>query len=199
MYEARKEVWYFTEDLTSIICHGINKLNEFISMLDNNIISVQKRDFHGWTLLHLAAHYGSSEEFLQVLLDRGANVNAQEEHGFTPLHFAAMKGYSLKVQVLLENGANMYIKSNKDFYEFIPANSTPLETAKYAKQGDYAVIILFLSSPDIVRQLQSDRIKITGPDEWKRLYTRRLNNYVNVIHPRACTLEFLISLRRELL
>ena len=75
---------------------------------------VMAKDKYGWTPLHSAARYGSSE-VIPPLLAAGADVMARLEDGggWTPLHLAASHGSPAKIQALLDAGADAKAK-NKD-------------------------------------------------------------------------------------
>jgi len=76
-----------------------------------------------------------SFEIAQYLITNGANVNTKDNNYLTPLHYACWTDLfglwkiRLKtVQLLLENGADIYVKSYKDH--------TPLDIAKCDKRND---------------------------------------------------------------
>ncbi len=64
---------------------------------------------NGDTLLHLATN---DEELLRTLIKKGLNVNEQNLEGNTALHIAAGQNLATP-QILIELGADQYIKNNK--------------------------------------------------------------------------------------
>jgi hypothetical protein len=97
---------------------------------------------------------------VKELLERGANPNAKDKNGWTPLHHAASVG-SLDIAMLLINkGADVNAKSEKDvnilsdiFNDIATINtgSTPLHVAAY--KGNLPVVELLLESgadPNVV-------------------------------------------------
>ena len=60
---------------------------ELANLTDRN--EVNRRDRHGFALIHVAARYNLSR-ILNTLLDHGSDVNiGTSEYGWTPLHLAA--------------------------------------------------------------------------------------------------------------
>jgi ankyrin repeat protein len=64
----------------------------------------------GWTALHYAAT-GGFPEIVQLLIDNFAYIDAESPNGSTPLMMAAMYGNAATVKVLLDGGADPYIKN----------------------------------------------------------------------------------------
>lgn len=71
----------------------------------------------GWTPLHYAASTGQLET-AQMLLDQGALVNAPAPDDTTPLMMAAYGGSEPMVRLLLEAGADLYVR-NKQNYDVV--------------------------------------------------------------------------------
>merc|ERR1719367_1202350 len=70
-------------------------------------------DEGGNTMLHLAAHFGSST-FAIGLLNNGANANAQNNDEKTPLHYAAQNGHEAVVEMLLnQEGIDINARDDK--------------------------------------------------------------------------------------
>jgi ankyrin repeat protein len=65
----------------------------------------------GWTALHYAAT-GGFPEIAQLLIDSFAYIDAESPNGTTPLMMAAMYGNAATVKVLLDGGADPYIKNS---------------------------------------------------------------------------------------
>lgn len=66
----------------------------------------------GWTLLHFAA-YKKSLLLIRRLVELGADVNAQDEEARTPLQLACEAGADTSSLLLVELGANPFIKNYK--------------------------------------------------------------------------------------
>lgn len=47
----------------------------------------------------------------KIALNNGADINAIDEYGYTPLHSAAKNGYLEIVKVLVEQGADVNIRT----------------------------------------------------------------------------------------
>ncbi|XP_072130625.1 NF-kappa-B inhibitor alpha-like [Mobula birostris] len=68
---------------------------------------LEKRNYNGYTCLHIAVMRGHYEA-VQKLLDSGANINTQEPNsGRTPLHLAVEFQRRDAVQLLIERGADV--------------------------------------------------------------------------------------------
>jgi len=65
----------------------------------------------GSTLLHIAV-FSNVENFVTFLVKEGADVNKKNKDGNTSLHLALSNDNIAKI--LLENGANPYIKNNEN-------------------------------------------------------------------------------------
>lgn len=78
------------------------------ALLDANPDQVNAADEHGWTPLHLAAHYGF-RDVAALLLAAGADANARSSNAMAnaPLHAAAAGQQADLAVLLLENGAEI--------------------------------------------------------------------------------------------
>jgi len=69
----------------------------------------------GYTPLHLAAKYGSTEIARRLLLQRDVNVDAVAKNGLTPLHVATHYGNFNVVRVLLQHHASPCSPAQVDY------------------------------------------------------------------------------------
>jgi ankyrin repeat protein len=83
--------------------------------------NINIRDYHGFTLLTLAAKQGHVA-VANLLLDKGADPDMATEDGFTPLHWATDNGHLELVNLLVEKGANVNATAEPDGF-------TPLHLA----------------------------------------------------------------------
>ena len=130
------------KNLTQIEMENLKKVNEKLmddfnksnSFLKNLIDS---HDEKGFTELHKATGRNDTEE-VKILLKWGADPDIKDidENG-TALDWAAFHGFPEIVAILLKNGAN---KNLTNWH-----NRTPLEEAKYHKNGDYEKVIALLT------------------------------------------------------
>ncbi|VDM30925.1 unnamed protein product [Hydatigera taeniaeformis] len=79
----------------------VNAANLLLMSPDAN---VNHQSQPGFTALHIAAHYGSTNVGA-LLIQRGADVNFQAKNNITPLHVAAKWGRVAMVKLLLDNNA----------------------------------------------------------------------------------------------
>ncbi|KAL4926755.1 ankyrin repeat domain-containing protein [Aspergillus undulatus] len=67
---------------------------------------LSKKNFQGYTALHLSAIWGY-EKIAQILLDNGANANVQTSDGDVPLRPAVLLGRESVIPLLLQKGADI--------------------------------------------------------------------------------------------
>jgi len=78
---------------------------------------------------------GKSAEIALLLIKHGANVNAKSKNGSTPLHLAAYYGFKNLAEVLIQNGADVKIKTDD-------LGMTPLHAA--SQRGHFEIAKLLL-------------------------------------------------------
>ncbi|XP_051900112.1 NF-kappa-B inhibitor alpha-like isoform X2 [Pristis pectinata] len=82
-------------------------LDPFLTGARGQRQNLEKRNYNGYTCLHIAV-MGGYYEAVQKLLDSGADINAQEPNsGRTPLHLAVEFQRREVVQLLIERGADV--------------------------------------------------------------------------------------------
>jgi len=86
----------------------------------------------GWTALHYAATRGHLD-VLRLLLDKSAYIDAASPNGTTPLMMAAFYGTPSAVKLLLEAGADPFLKNRQDL--------TAIDFAQRANRAEAAEII----------------------------------------------------------
>lgn len=121
----------------------------------------RKRDANGRLKLQRMCYKGKYEEAME-LLKAGANVNDRDYAGNTALHDAALRGHTKIVQLLIDNGAIIDIRSGPEDLD------TPLINA--AANNHIAVVSLLLkrgANPRIYNaqgQTPLDMIQADEPD-----------------------------------
>jgi ankyrin repeat protein len=98
----------------------------------------------GWTPLHLAANQGHGEACRSLVSTCGANVDIRASNGWTPLMNAAANNRLQCVEVLLELGADITLRSD--------SNKTALELAR---EGGYPEIADFLEAAERIPLIKS--------------------------------------------
>ncbi len=86
----------------------------------------------GWTPLHYAATRGH-QEVMRLLLDKNAYIDAASPNGTTPLMMAAFYGTPSAVKLLLEAGADPFLKNQQDL--------TAIDFAHRANRAEAAEVI----------------------------------------------------------
>lgn len=100
---------------------------------------IDKKDRHGFALIHVAARYNLNR-IVHTLLDYGADINiGTSQYKWTPLHLAARFNGLSTINVLLQRGADPSIKGNK--------GSTPLHFA--ARRGNEEIVKALLEHPSV--------------------------------------------------
>ena len=105
------------QSMTILHMAVVNGNKQAITFLLNNKASIDAKEQHGWTPLHMAVGAGFPRrkrypDIVRILLKQGADVNAQDIFGLTPLHYAAVKGSTETVLILLKNNAVVDMKDN---------------------------------------------------------------------------------------
>lgn len=143
--------------------------NLLIQNLIDNGISMNLKDRHGYTPLHLAImkqDYSLAQNFIK----NGAGVNAKSKKGITPLHIAAHKCNKQLVDLLLENGANVSIKDR--------ASRTASDFAVLKNQLDLANYIRAKSMDQTIQEKKSDDVQ---PNE-NRHFTKNSTSFLKRSH-----------------
>ncbi|CAL8085284.1 unnamed protein product [Calicophoron daubneyi] len=106
-------------------------------LLNNPEVNVNHQAQHGFTPLHIAAHYGNVN-VARPLIDRGADVNFQAKNNITPLHIAAKWGRLEMVQLLLSHGALVDCRTRDGL--------TPLHCAARSGYADLCSLLIDASA-----------------------------------------------------
>jgi len=87
--------------------------DKIASFLIERGAKVNLRDVLGSeTPLHHAVKYGDNIEVVKILIAAGANVNAQERCGAEPLYYALKNNYIRTAKFLIDNGADLLIRTH---------------------------------------------------------------------------------------
>ena len=148
-YENRQKCWKKTSGGPRVIDPDPGKLNlnKFkIKKLKENYFLENKKDEEDDIIdvndykdknlnshLHLAIKK-DNEEFVKYFLKKNYNPNEQNKFGDTPLHYAVELKNKQIIQLLIDNGGDLYIKNNKGI---CPYDLTDKEIRAYFKLGNY--------------------------------------------------------------
>lgn len=102
------------------------------TMLAENASLIRKHSADGWTALHIAARYATTET-VALLISAGANVDTLGKRRVTPLFFATKKPYD-NARLLLASGANIDASGKHGF--------TTLHCAAAAGNADFVSFLI---------------------------------------------------------
>ncbi|TPP60524.1 Ankyrin-2 [Fasciola gigantica] len=102
-------------------------------LLNNPEVNVNHQAQHGFTPLHIAAHYGNVN-VAHPLIEHGADVNFQAKNNITPLHIAAKWGRTEMVQLLLTASALVDCRTRDGL--------TPLHCAARSGHAELASLLI---------------------------------------------------------
>jgi ankyrin repeat protein len=95
----------------------------------------------------------------KALIDAGIDVNKPGDLGYTPLHVACMQGNADMVQLLIDNGANMFALSEGD---------SPFATARLSGHDHIC---------DLLAPLM-ERMQLVNPQIWVRARIAQLRRQI---------------------
>lgn len=140
MEESRRAmVFTITAAATRFQTNALHKAVTFAdeaavrSLLSAHPNEADKKDFLGWTPLHMAALRGNAP-IAEMLLSNRAATDTQDEVGNTPLHWAAFAGHSDVVEVLLRHKANTDVVGSTE--------NTPLDFAIQQRFPSIAAMLI---------------------------------------------------------
>ncbi|KAK3019949.1 hypothetical protein RJ639_002996 [Escallonia herrerae] len=107
-------------------------LNAVLSMCSSNPLTVNSRDKHSRTPLHLAAWSGQAQ-VVSYLCKNKADVGAAAMDDMGAIHFAAQKGHLEVVRILLSSGASVKASTRKG-----------MTALHYAVQGSHLELVKYL-------------------------------------------------------
>ena len=115
---------------------------EVVSWMLKNGAPVIFEDDEGFSVIHSAIDREKSDriEIMKILIVAGADINAQGINDYTPAHHAAVRNDVEALRVLVENGADLTIRTRIDEY------ATPLEEAEL--MGNSPDSVAYLRNPD---------------------------------------------------
>ena len=114
------------------------KKNNFLNYFTNSLVNIKRnnglieqcldlnaKDFNGATLMHIASANGYNSILLfllndcQIAAESGAPIipptlTCRDNDGWTPLHVATFWGHQKAIEILLENGADIDLRTNSD-------------------------------------------------------------------------------------
>lgn len=92
------------------LCHPLCNCKKCCSRLSKNLLktspTVNSRDSHGLTPLHVACIHGKAA-IVETFIEMEAEVDATDLNECTPLHYAASRGHQNALLLLLHSGANI--------------------------------------------------------------------------------------------
>src|SRR5262249_37698894 len=89
------------------------KLHTTVDFAEVDFSEVNACALDGDNALHCVVRWGDLGA-ARILIRHGIDVNKAGDLGYTPLHVACMKGHMEMIQLLLENGADLFAQSDGD-------------------------------------------------------------------------------------
>lgn len=110
---------------------------------------INSRDTDGLTVLHRAAQsLTDSEAIIELLIAKGANVNMRDNSGLTAICHAAEHGTLNSLQILVANGADMFVRSSTGetvLHMAVKKYHMPLEKVEFLMERGVNVNLLDFS------------------------------------------------------
>jgi ankyrin repeat protein len=125
---------------------------EIIKFLLENGADIKDCTLDGRTTLHFALNIVCKEtlENIKFLLDKGVDIDAKDQNGNTALHIAAQGLHDEIVTLLLERGANYYLKNKSE--------ETPLKIVNNNVSDEKKVQIAKANIENKLKKIQRDGI-----------------------------------------
>ncbi len=126
-------IFVYGDSPNDILFDAINydNIELLISLLKKGANPNLKNEY-GDPALTRACEYQTGYKNAELLVSYGANVNGRDDYGITALMVASYNGYKDIVELLISKGADVNVKTVKDYNiggRFIPKNSTALTIA----------------------------------------------------------------------
>ncbi len=113
---------------------------------------VNARNNEGRTPLHYAVWHDNKTELVSLLIEKGADLNARHEVGMTPLHEAVWFNSPNAVRLLLQKGANPFIKDNHGRTPLalarVKVDEHALNNAQPGRRQNYETMIALLGDAE---------------------------------------------------
>jgi len=134
----------YSEDITRFLA-SLGELPDFAGV---DLSDINACSFDGDNALHFAVRNGDIG-LANALIQAGIEINKAGDRGYTPLHAACMWGNPEMVNLLIENGADLFALSEGD---------PPFTTARLSKQDRIC---------DLLKPVMS-RLQSQDPKVWIR-------------------------------
>jgi ankyrin repeat protein len=104
--------------IDSVIYNNLLQLKYNIYFIKEFSININKIHFNNIPLLHLSCIYGYYNITNELLKYKKININKKDNMGWTSIHYATINNDLELFQLLLSNGANYKIKTNKKIKDY---------------------------------------------------------------------------------
>lgn len=138
-------IFVYGDDPNDSLFDSINydNIDLLISLLKKGADPNLKNEY-GVPALTRACEYQTGYKNAELLISYGADVNGKDDYGITALMMSSYYGYKDIVELLVSKGANINIKTLKEYNIggiFFPKNSTALTIAAENGQPEIVKIL----------------------------------------------------------
>ena len=129
----------YEEDLFDEIQFG--NYDDVVDLIENKKADINCKDVNTWTPL-IKSTINNRVKIAEKLIELGADINQQTIDGKTALMFAAESNLHDMIILLIESGAELYIKDDdgNDFFYYLTEDEEEIVTEDYPEECEEYLI-----------------------------------------------------------